>query len=67
MLSVNGVYILADVIIVDPTRVELVSQVTFSCGVVAIVVVWAKDGLYCNLFLMDMFFLVVIKVFECLH
>jgi len=67
LLSINGVHMLADVVIVDPTWIDLVSQATFSCGVVTRVTTWVKDGFYCDQFLEDMFFPLVIKVFGFLH
>jgi hypothetical protein len=46
MLSVDGVYTLADVVILDPTRIDLVLWVVFSCGVTMAIAIQAKDGLY---------------------
>jgi hypothetical protein len=67
LLSIDGVYTLVDVVIINPTRIDLVLRVVFFHGVVAIVAALAKDDLYCNRFLVDMFFPLAIKVFECLH
>ncbi len=65
MLSINCAYTLANVVIVDPILIYLVSWVFFSCGVVAIIVVQAKDRLYYNRFQIDMFLPLAIKVFGC--
>ncbi len=48
MLSVDGVYTLVDIVIADPTQVDLVSQVVFFCGVAIIVAIQVKDGFYRN-------------------
>ncbi len=53
---VDGVCTLTDVVITNPVQIDLISWATLSCGVVAIVVVHAKDGLYCNQFPTNMFF-----------
>ncbi len=67
MLLVDGVYMLANVIIVNFTQVDLVLWGTLSHGVLATIVVQMKDDLYYNQFLLDMFLLLIVKVFECLH
>ncbi len=67
MLLVDGVYILLDVVIANPIQVDLVLQVALSHGVVAIVVAQVKNGLYCDQFLLNMFFPLVIEVFGCLY
>ncbi len=46
MLSVDGVYTLADVVIPDPIQIDLVLWVVFSCGVTMTIVTQAKDGFY---------------------
>jgi len=51
VLSIDGFYTLVDVVIINPTRVDLVLQVAFSRGVVMTITVQVKDGLYCNRFL----------------
>jgi hypothetical protein len=67
VLSIDGVHTLVDVVIINPTRVDLVLQAAFSRGVVMKIIAQVKDGLYCNRFLTYMFFPLVIKVFRCLH
>ncbi len=67
VLLVDNVYTLVDVVIVNPIRIDLVLEVVFSHGVVTIVVVEVKDDFYCNRFPMDMFVLLVVEVFGCLH
>ncbi len=57
VLLVDDICTLANVIIVNPIRIDLVSWVTISCGVAMIVEVQVKEGLYCNCYIMDMFFL----------
>jgi hypothetical protein len=58
---------LANVVIIDPIRIDLDSWATLSRGVVMIAIVQAKDGFYCNWFLTNIFLLLSIEVFECLH
>ncbi len=56
MLSTNGIHILVDVIIVDPTQVEWVLCVVSSCGVIAKVITQIKEGHYCGQHSMNVFF-----------
>jgi len=59
---------LIDIVIANPTRVDLVSQATFFYGVVATIVVQMNDNfLSQSLVLLDIFLPLTIKVFECLH
>jgi len=58
---------LANIVIASLIWIDLVSQVTFFCGVAMIIVAHAKDNFYHDGFLMDMFVLLVVKVFECMH
>jgi hypothetical protein len=48
VLLVDGVHTLANVIIIDPIQIDLVSLAVFSHGVVMTMTVLAKDGLYCD-------------------
>ncbi len=67
MLLIGGVRTLANVVIVNPTQVDLVSWDVISHGVATIVVLQEKDGFYHDRFPTDMFILLTIKVFRCLH
>jgi hypothetical protein len=67
VLLINGVHTLVDVVIVDPTQVDLISWATISCGVATLVVTQANDGFYWDRFSTDIFFPLVVKVFRCLH
>jgi len=67
VLLVDGVHTLVNIVIADPTQVDLVSRIVFSCGVVAIAEVQAKEGFYRYQFLLDMFLLLDVEVFGCLH
>ncbi len=58
---------LANIIIVDFTQINMVLRGTLSHGVLVTIVVQMKDDLYYNQFLLDMFLLLIVKVFECLH
>ncbi len=46
MLLVNGVHMLINIVIVNPTQVDLVSKATISCEVVVTVTVQMKDNFY---------------------
>jgi len=67
ILLIDGVRTLANTVIVDSTWIDLVLWAAFSCGVVMIVELKAKDSFYHDWFSMDMFFLLAIKIFEFLH
>ncbi len=67
MLPIDGVHTLSNVIIIEPTRIDLVSQATISHGIEMTIMIQTKDDLYHNQFPMDMFFSLVEEVFECLH
>ncbi len=45
MLSTNDIHTLVDIVIVDPTQVDLVSHATSSCGVAVIVTIQGKERL----------------------
>jgi hypothetical protein len=66
VLLVDGVNTLINVVIVDFIQIDLISQVLFH-EVETTIVAQSKDGLYCNRFSTDMFILVIVKVFTCLH
>ncbi len=67
MLSVDGVRMLADIIIINPTSVNLVLRASLSCKVIAIVTTQAKNIFCRDQFLMDMFLPLVVEDFGCLH
>jgi hypothetical protein len=67
VLSIDGVHTLTNIVITNPIRVDLVSQVVLFHGIVTTVMVYAKDGLYHDQFPIDMFFPLVVKVFGCVH
>jgi hypothetical protein len=67
LLLVDDVHTLANIIIIDPTRVDLVSWTIIFCGGIMTIVVQMKDGLYHDQFPINMFFPLDMKVFGCLH
>jgi hypothetical protein len=67
VLSIDGVYTLTNLVIIDPTWIDLVSWATLSHGVATIVIARVKDGLYHDQFSMYMFFPLAIEVFRFLH
>ncbi len=67
VLSINEVHILFTVIIVNSTQVDLVSRVAMFWGIVAIIATQAKDEIYCDRHLEDMFLLLFVEVFGYLH
>jgi hypothetical protein len=48
---------MVDVVIINPIRIDLVSWVILFCKVPMITAIQMKEGLYCNCYIMDMFFL----------
>jgi hypothetical protein len=46
VLSVDGIHMLANVIIVDSIHVDLVSHVTLFWGMATMVAIQANEGLY---------------------
>jgi hypothetical protein len=56
VLSTNGIHILVNVIIVDPTQVEWVLCVVSFCGVTTKMITQIKEGPYCGQHSMDVFF-----------
>lgn len=58
---------IGDVIIIDPIQANLVSQVVFSHGVIAIVATQVKEGPYHDCYLANVFLLLAIEIFGCLH
>jgi hypothetical protein len=67
MLLVDGIRTLANVVIVDPTQVNLVSQTASFHRVVATMATQAKEGLYHNQHPTYTFLPLAIKVFRCTH
>ncbi len=67
MLSVDGVHTLVEVVMIDMSRINMVSRVACFWGVVTIIAALTKDGLYHDRFPMDMFLRLAVEVFECLH
>jgi hypothetical protein len=64
VLLVDGVRMLANNVIANPTRVDLVSQVFFFCVVVATITTQEKNDLYHDRFMVDMFSPLVIELFN---
>jgi len=58
---------LIDIIVANPTQVDLISLDVLSHGVVVIVVSQAKDGFDYDKFLVDLLFPPVVEIFRCLH
>ncbi len=48
MLTIDGIHILANGIIIDPTRVDIVSQVVSFWGMVMTIITQEKFVSYCN-------------------
>jgi len=64
MIWIDGVRTLVDIVMINHIRIDLVSQVAFSHGVI---ITQVKDGLYRDQFVMNIIFLLVVEVFGCLH
>jgi hypothetical protein len=67
MLLIDGICTLANVVIINPTQVDLVSQTTSFHRVVTKMVTQAKEGFYHNQNPINTFFPLAIKVFGCIH
>jgi len=67
VLSIDGVHTLANVVIVNLNRLDLVSHVVISHGVVVIVVAQANNVFYHVQFPTNMFLPLVVEVFGCSH
>jgi hypothetical protein len=64
---VDGIRTLANVVIIDLIRVNLVSQTTLFHGVVVTMAVQVKERLYHDYYPTNMFLPFAIEVFGCLH
>jgi hypothetical protein len=58
---------LVNMVIDDPTLVDLVSQIVSSREVATTMIAYTKEGLYHNRHPINKFLPLVIKVFGCLH
>jgi hypothetical protein len=67
MFTINGIHILANVIIVDPTHANLILWIVFSQGMIATIVTWAKVVSCHNWHLKDDFIPLVVDTFGYLH
>jgi hypothetical protein len=67
VLIKNGIRTLANVVIVDPTQMNLLPRSYTTQGFVASDAVEAKERSYCNRHLTNQFFPLVIEIFGCLH
>ncbi len=67
MLIANGICTLANIVIVDPTHVNLISQVAYSWGMVITIVIQAEFVSYCDRHPEDDFIPIAIEIFICLY
>ncbi len=68
ILSIDGICMLANVVIVDPTQAYLVSWLVIYCGVAVIVIVQVKEGFYCDHYPTNMFLpLAIDSGLGCFH
>jgi len=67
VLLIDGIRTFVNVVIANPTRLNLVSQVVSSHGVAMMVTTQVKERFYHNRHSTNMFFPIAIKVFGCLH
>jgi hypothetical protein len=63
----DGICTLADIVIVDPTQMDLLPQFCAIQRFATSNVIQAKEKNYCNQHPIDQFFLSAIKIFGCLH
>jgi hypothetical protein len=66
-LSIDDIHTLVDVVIVNPTGVDLISRVVLSHGVIMFLAAQMKERLYYNRYPVDVFFPLAIEIFEYLH
>ncbi len=62
-LSMDGIWMLVDIIIIDPIRTNLVSQAILFHGVIVTIATQAKDGLCGDRYPMNQFLPLAIEVF----
>jgi hypothetical protein len=67
VLTKDGICILINIVIVDPTQMDLLPQSCATQRFVTFDVTQAKERNYRNQHPIDQFFLSIIKVFGCLH
>jgi hypothetical protein len=67
MFTKNGIRTLTNIVIVDPTHVDLFLWSCTAQRFVASNVIEAKKKNYCDCHPINQFFLLAIEVFECLH
>lgn len=67
MLLVYAIHMLANVFIVDPIWVDLVLCTTLFQRVAMMMVAQAKEGFYRDRYHVDLFSLLAVEVFGCLH
>jgi hypothetical protein len=67
VLTKNGICTLIDVVIVNPTRADLLPRSCTIQGFVASDVTQAKERSYCNQHPTNQFIPLVIEIFGCLH
>jgi hypothetical protein len=67
VLTANGICTLANIIIVDPTHVNLISQVAYSLGMFTTIATQAKIVSHYDQHLEDDFIPIAIEIFICLY
>ncbi len=67
VLIVNGIRILANVVIVNSICANLILRVTYSQGMITMIATQVNVVSYCNQHLEDNFILLAIEIFGCLH
>jgi hypothetical protein len=67
MFTKDDIHTLVDVVLVDPTRVDLFPWSCATQRFVVLDVAQTKKQCYCDWHLVDQFLLLAVDVFECLH
>jgi hypothetical protein len=67
VLTTNGTRTLVDVVIVNLTHVDLISQVAYSWGMATMIITQTKVVSYHDHHLEEDFIPLIIKIFGCLH
>jgi hypothetical protein len=67
VLTANGTHTLVNIIIVDPTHADFASQIAFSQGITAMIVIRAKVVSYHDQDPEDDFIPLIVRIFRCLR
>jgi hypothetical protein len=67
MFTKDGIHTLVNVVVIDPTHVDLLPRSCTTQGILASNVIQAKERSYHDQHLIDLFVPLAIEIFGCLH